>query len=163
LGILKPSPEFDVARKAIAEIAARFPSLHMIEEPEAPVELSVRIPAQAGLAHDVWLGLQNNDELHFSVGNFWLAWVPCSKPSRVSDYVTAVSGFLSGEFRVLEHYHGNRCVKAQLQAPSNAGWRTVGTWSTIFALLPWRESLREVRNAQPIIPPDLSRQAAPGR
>lgn len=146
---MKPAAELTIAREAIAEIAARFPSLQMIEEPDAPVELSIRIPVQDGLSHDTWLALQNNDELHFLVGNFWLEWFPCSKPSRAREFIAAVSGFLSGEYRVLEHYHGNRCVKAQLQAPNGAGWQTVGTWSTLFSLLPLRKTFREVTNAQP--------------
>jgi hypothetical protein len=162
-GIMKPAAELAVAREAIAVIAGRFPSLRMIEEPEAPVELRIRLPVQPGLNHQVWLALQNNDELHFSVGHFWLEWFPCSKPSRVCDYIAAVTGFLSGEYRVLEHYLCKRCIKAELQAPSNSGWQTIGTWRTLLGLLPLRVSLREVINAQPIIPPDLSRQAAPVR
>ena len=71
---MKPTAELAVARQAIAEIAARFPSLQMIEEPEAPVELSILIPVQPGLNHKVWLALQNNDGLHLSVGHFWLEW-----------------------------------------------------------------------------------------
>lgn len=160
---MKPTAELAIARKAIAEIASRFPSLQMIEEPEAPVELSIHIPVQPGLNHKVWLALQNNDELHFSVSHFWLEWFPCTKSSRVAEYVAAVIGFLSGECRVLEHYRGKRCVKAELQAPSNDGWKTIGTWSNLLSFLPLRRSLREVSNAQPVVPPDLSRQAAPVR
>lgn len=152
---MKPTAELTVARQAIAEIAARFPSLQMIEEPEAPVELSILMPVQPGLNHKVWLALQSNDELHFSVGHFWLEWFPCTKPSRVAEYIAAVIGFLSGEYRVLEHYRGERCVKAELQAPSDAGWKTVGTWSNLLSFLPLRRSLREVSNAQPTIPPAL--------
>lgn len=160
---MKPAAEMTVAREAIAAIAGRFPSLRMIEEREAPVELGIRLPVQPGLNHEVWLALQNNDELHFSVGHFWLEWFPCSKASRVNDYIAAVTGFLSGEYRVLEHYLGKRCMKAELQAPSSDGWKTIGTWRTLLGLLPLRGSLREITNAQPIIPPDLLRQAAPGR
>ncbi len=153
---MKPSAEFAIARQAISEIATRFPSLKMIEEPEAAVELSILIPVQPGLNHKVWLALQNNDELHFSVGHFWLEWFPGTNPTRVAEYIGAVIGFLSGEYRVLEHWRGNRCVKAELQAPSNGSWQTIGTWRNLFSFLPLRRSLREVSNAQPIIPPDLA-------
>ena len=95
----------------------------MVEEPNAPVELSIRLLVQPGLRHEVWLALQNKDELHFSVGHFWLEWFPCTQPSRASEYVAAVIGFLSGHYRVLEHYRGKRCEKAELQAPRNAGWK----------------------------------------
>jgi hypothetical protein len=111
----------------------------------------------------VWLALQNNDELHFSVEHFWLEWYPCTKPSRVSEYIAAVIGFLSGEYRVLEHYRGKRCVKAELQAPSDGGWQTIGTWSNLLSFLPMRQSFRAVSNAQPIISPALAHNAAQGR
>jgi hypothetical protein len=150
--IMKPSSELAVAREAISAIANRFPSLRMIEEPEAPNELSIRLPVQPGLNHEVWLAFQNNDELHFSVGHFWLEWFPCSKPSRVSEYIAAVTGFLSGDYRILEHYLGKRCIRAELQAPTSRGWQTIGTWRTFLGLLPMRGSLCEITNAQPTVP-----------
>jgi hypothetical protein len=160
---MNPAAELVIAREAIAAIAGRFASLRMIEEPEDPVELSIRLPVQPGLNHEVWLALQNNDELSFSVGHFWLEWFPCSKASCVDEYIAAVTGFLSGEYRVLEHYLGKHCMKAELHAPSPSGWQTIGSWRTALGLLPLRGSLREITNAQPIIPADLSRQAAPVR
>lgn len=143
---MNTAPELIIARKAIAKIATRFPSLTMIEEPNVPVELSIRLPVQPGLNYEVWLALQNNDELHFSVGNFWLEWFPCTESSRVKEYISAVTGFLSSQYRVLEHYRGKHCVKAELQAPSGGDWKTVGTWSNLLSFLPLRSSLREVSN-----------------
>lgn len=160
---MTPAAELAVAREAIAVIAGCFPSLRMIEEPEAPVALSIRLPVQPGLNHEVWLALQNNDELHFSVGHFWLAWFPCSNALRVNEYVAAVTGFLSGEYRVLEHYLGKHCFKAELQAPGTNGWQTVGWRRTVLGLLPLRGAIREICNAPTIPPADLSRQAAPAR
>src|SRR5262245_44466812 len=55
-----------IAREAIADISARFPTLRMVENPKDPVELSVTLPVQPGLKQQVWLCLQNIDELHFS-------------------------------------------------------------------------------------------------
>lgn len=57
-GIMNTAPELIIARKAIAKIAIRFPSLTMIEEPTVPVELSIRLPVQPGLNYEVWLALQ---------------------------------------------------------------------------------------------------------
>jgi hypothetical protein len=136
-----------IAHQAIADIAARFPTLRMVENPEDPVELSITLPIQPGLKQKVWLCLQNIDELHFSVGNFWLEWFPCTNPDRVREYVEAVCGYLSGEYRVLEHYRGKRCVKAELQAPAAADWKTIGTWSRLSLPIPWEKSFNEVRNA----------------
>jgi hypothetical protein len=137
----------NIARGAIAAVAARFPHLSMVEDVGVPVELSITLPVQPGLRQKVWLCLQNMDELHFSVGHFLLEWFPCSKPSRVSDYVDAVSGYLSGTYRILEFYRGKRCVKAQLQAPDSGSWRAVGTWRTLWSAIPWKDSIVELRNA----------------
>jgi hypothetical protein len=135
-----------VARHAFSEIAARFPSLNIVENVGDPVEISLTIPPQPGCKYSVWLCLQNFDELHFSVGNFWLEWFPCTKPERVKSYIDAVSGFLSGKYRVLEYYRGEKCVKAKLQAPQSEKWRTLGTWSTLALPFPLRRTVREIRN-----------------
>ena len=136
-----------IARQAVADIAARFPTLRMVENPKDPVELSITLPVQPGLKQKVRLCLQNYDELHFSVGNFWLEWFPCTNPDRVREYVKIVCGYLSGEYRVLEHYRGKRCVKAELQAPVAANWKTIATWSRLSLPIPWGKSFNEVRNA----------------
>ena len=135
-----------IAEAAFAEIAARFPGLQVIRETDAPVEISLTLPVQPGLAHKVWLCLQNDDELHFSVEHFWLEWFPCTDPSRVRDYVDAVCGYLSGQYRILEHYRGKKCVMAALQAPDGAGWKTIGTWGTPWWPIPWKKTFKEVRN-----------------
>jgi hypothetical protein len=141
-----PSPE-SVAREALAAIQTRFPGLRMVEDRDAPVELSVSIPVQEGLKYKVWLGFQNRDELHFSVEHFWLEWFPCSNPSRVAAYVEAVTAFLSGKARVLERYRGAKCVAADLQLSDGAAWHTIGKWSRLAWPFPWKVTTREVRNA----------------
>jgi hypothetical protein len=135
-----------IARSVFAEIANRFPSLKMIENVGEQVEISITIPAQPGLSHEVWLCLQNRDELHFYVGSFWLEWFPCTKHDRVEAYLNAVTGFLSGKYRVLEHYRGERCYKAQLQKPEDGRWQTIGTWGTIWIPLSFRKTTKELRN-----------------
>ncbi|GGE48783.1 hypothetical protein GCM10007421_23820 [Halopseudomonas oceani] len=136
-----------IARKALAEIEARFPWLKLLEDRDAPVELSVTIPVQPGIKQEIWLCLQNYDELHFSVGHFCLGWFPCTDPERVSEYVDAVCGFIGGESRVIEQYRGDRCVKARLQAPDQGKWKTIGTWTRLSLPFPWRVTWNEVRNA----------------
>ena len=136
-----------IAEHAFAKIAARFPSLRMVRDEAAPVEISITIPVQPGLKHEIWLCLQNGDELHFGVGGFWLESFPCTDPSTVRHYLDAVIGFISGDHRVLEHYRGSTCVFARLQAPCSTGWTTIGTRMIGFGLLiPWRRSVRELRN-----------------
>jgi len=137
-----------IAEEAFQRISERFPSLVMKRTPSVPVELSVDIPAQPGLKYAVNLNLQNRDELHFSVGNFWLEWFPCTELSKVEAYIDAVSGFLAGRYRVLEYYRGNKCVKAELQAPSpGGGWETKGTSVHLRFPFPLRKQLKELINA----------------
>lgn len=136
-----------IAREAIAEISARFPSLKMVEDLDAPVELSITLPAQPGLKQKVWLALQNNDELHFSVSHLWLSWYPCTDSTCLRAYIEAVCQYLAGESRVLEHYRGKMCIKAELQVPSEAGWQTIGTSSKSWLPLFLSTARVEVRNA----------------
>lgn len=136
-----------IAKNAIAEIQRRFPSQRIVEDQGVPVELSFSIPVQAGVKHKVWLALQNNDELIFSVGSFQGEWFPCTDPARVKEFVEAVVGYLSGNYRILEHRRGAKCVKAQLQAPEGATWKTLSTWSNLWTLIPGRKTTNELRNA----------------
>ena len=98
----------EIAKRTFSEIETRFPHLQTIVDEAVPVEFSVTLPVQPGLKYKVNLNLQNRDELHFSVSHLWLEWFPCTQPARVDEYITAVSGFLSGEFRIVEHYRGDR-------------------------------------------------------
>lgn len=136
-----------IAKGAIAEIQRRFPSLRIVEDQGVPVELSFSVPVQAGVKHKVWLGLQSNDELSFGVGSFQVEWFPCTDPARVKEFVEAVAGYLSGNYRILEYRRGAKCVKAQLQAPEGTTWKTLGTWSNLWALIPGRKTTSELRNA----------------
>jgi len=135
-----------IARRVFAEIAKRFPLLNMVEERDAPVEISITMPIQPGLSHEVWLCLQNHDELGFSVGHFYIEFFPCTKQDRVEKYVDAVSGFLSGEYRILEHYLGKKCYRAQLQKPDGVRWRAVANWATIFIPPSLKKTVKELRN-----------------
>ena len=130
-----------IAQEAFSRIGARSPGLAMKQDMSAPVELSIEIPVQPGLKYAVHLNLQNRDELHFSVENFWLEWFPCTDPSRVEAYIETVSGFLSGHYRILEHHRGRRCTRADLQKPApGGGWTTIGTtvhWGLSFS---WRST-----------------------
>lgn len=89
-----------------------FPALRMDLRRDHPhLDLNVDVPAQPGLAFDVNLNLQG-DELHLSAAAFWLGWFPCTDPEVAERYRDAVSGLLSGRYRILEHLVGRRVVKA---------------------------------------------------
>jgi hypothetical protein len=74
-------------------------------------------------------------------------WFPCTEPENVGRYFDAVSGLLSGEFRILEHWRGSRPVKAQLQRPISGGWESVTTWRDVSAIVPWpKKTFKVVQN-----------------
>ncbi len=128
------------------DIRRVFPHLSMELHLEHPhVDLLMDVPRQDGLAFDVNLNLQG-DALHLSAGSFWLEWFPCVDPEVVAGYRDAVTGLLSGRYRIIEYYAGRRAVKAQLQRPVGEAWQTIGTSSNLGIWLPWRRSSRILQN-----------------
>ena len=138
-----------IARQALAEIFGRFSHLTYEESETDPVEISINVPAQPGLRHELWLALQNNDELTFSVGRFQVEWFPCTDPERAEEFIESVCNFIAGKYRVLEHYRGQRCIKAQLQRPVDGGWKTVATWSMLA--LPFGKKTTQVLTNSPVL------------
>jgi hypothetical protein len=139
----------EVATKAFFEIRSRFPSLR-IEEDESfqDVQLSWTIPIQNGLKYSVWLGFQNVDELNFVVqGNFSTDRFPITDPSVVEQFVNEVCGFLSGKYRVVEFYRGEKCVSGRLEAPSEGGWKPVSSWARLHFPVPWKKTTKVLQNA----------------
>lgn len=137
----------DIGRKTIETIFSRFPDLEWQEDSELPVELSFTLYEQAGLRHKVWLALQNGDELTLGISHFQCEWFPCTDERRAAEYIDAVVGWVSGLYRIREHYRGSRCVKAQLQRPARDEWQTLATWSRPWLPLPFKKTYRTVRNA----------------
>lgn len=127
----------EIAQKVFTKIQQEAPNLTMRIHIDEPVELCMDILKQAGLKFDVHLNLQNNDELHLVIGNFWCEWFPCTKEEKVEQYIDAALGLLSGRYRILEHYHGKKAIKAELQVPENDGWKTTATWETFWLPFPW--------------------------
>lgn len=140
--------EFEIALSTFEKVRAVFPALSMkLDLNPKNVDLAMDIPAQPGLCFNVHLNLQNQDELHLSASAFWCEWFPCTNPKKVEKYLEAVSGLLSGEFRILEHWRGKRRVKTQLQRQSRGRWENVATWLDVSAVVIWpRKSYRVVQN-----------------
>ena len=140
--------ESEIALSTFENLRGRFPALSMnLDLRPAHVDVAMDIPAQPGLSFEVHLNLQNRDELHLVASAFWCEWFPCSNPRKVERYIEAVSGLLSGEFRILEHWRGRRPVKAQLQRPNGRDWTNVATWGDVSAIVPWpRKALKVVQN-----------------
>lgn len=82
----------------------------------------------------------------FGVCRFYCEWFPCAKPEKAEKYLDAVTGFLSGEYRILEHYRGKTCYKAKLQKSEGNRWQTIATWATIWIPLSFKKTVKELRN-----------------
>jgi hypothetical protein len=140
--------QYEIALSTFERIRAAFPALVMnLDFHHKYVDIAMDIPVQPGLLFDVHLNLQNFDELHLSASALWVEWFPCTDLKKVDVYFEAVSGLLSGQFRILEHWRGRRVVRAQLQRPSNRGWKTIANWLTLSACVPWPpKTFRVVQN-----------------
>ncbi|OPY88314.1 MAG: hypothetical protein A4E71_00525 [Smithella sp. PtaU1.Bin162] len=137
-----------IAQDVFARIQKEFPHLSMRIHNDQPVELSMDIPKQEGLNFDIYLNLQNNDELHLMAGNFfWLEWFPCTKGEKVEEYLAAVLGLISGKYRICEHYRGKKAVRAELQVQGKDGkWKTIGAWSKLSLPFPCRKHYQILQN-----------------
>lgn len=137
------------ALKLFWEIQAAFPHLTMqVSTSDPDLAVSVEVLRQPGLDFDVFMNLQNEDELHLCAGEFWCSWFPISNPSRIQDYREAVVGVLSGSCQIVEFIRWGRGVGADLQAPGPEGWKTVA--KSRHGLLPikWFAQARVLRNSQ---------------
>tara|TARA_R110000782_G_scaffold58236_7_gene121863 strand:- start:1104 stop:1541 length:438 start_codon:yes stop_codon:yes gene_type:complete len=143
---VESAESIEIGYATIARVLRQFPSLRAIEDSDVPVEISFTLPVQNGLQHKVWLALQNNDELTFGVNHFQCEWFPCTESSRAEEFVDAVAGWLSGRHRILEHYRGSRCVKAELQARDEDEWKTLATWSLLWIPFPFRKTFEVLTN-----------------
>lgn len=133
------------AEDSFAKIFARFPNLQVIKNKDDPVEISYTLPVQDGLKYEVWLCLQNNDELHLQVENFWVGWFSCAYEEIVQKYEDAVIKFLLGESRIVEYYNGKRCAKAIFQRFENGEWVSGATSRHGLAALGfWKKKTQKI-------------------
>lgn len=126
-----------IALSMFARIRSAHPALTMfVDFHPKRADLAMDIPAQTRLSFDVALSLQNLDELHLDVSVLSFTWYPCTKLETIEEYMESVSGLLSGQFRVLEHWRGTRAVRAELQRPCGSEWKTIAGRSNLLSF-PW--------------------------
>ena len=144
--------EFEIALSTFERLRNRFPALSMNLDPHpSNMDVAMYVPVQPGLSFKVHLKLQNQNELHLvvSASLYQWFWFPCSNPEQVERYVEAVSGLLSGEFRIVEHWRGKRLVKAPLQRPDGSDWKTIATDIDALAIVPWPRKTLQVVQVHP--------------
>jgi len=145
---MKRTVSRDEIVRLFEKIQSTFPHLQMnLDLHPEHLDLDMEIPRQDGLAFHVNVNLQG-DELHLSAGSLWGQWFPCCEQTTSDAFFNAVCGLLSGRWRVLEHYRGDKPIKAELQQPDGHRWRTVYTWSALRLPSLRRVRKRVLRNAQ---------------
>jgi len=133
----------DIAERIKHEFSALSLEINL-DDPN--VDWSINIPKQSGLTFDLHLNRQG-DELHLSVGGFWLEWFPLEQSQVVNYYTDAVIGLISGKYRILEYVRRGRSIGGKLQAPDGDSWKTIGNSSTGILPRSWFSTTRVLQNA----------------
>jgi hypothetical protein len=138
----------DIAVETFQILKDEFPQFIIeIDESSNYTELEVSIPVQGGVYYEINLNLQNTDELHFNVDDFWGQWFPCTDPKIVDSYLSVVRGFLRGKYRIKVFSRKGKPYKRLLQSPkvSGGGWKIEYTHTSTH----WpcfKPQIRYVRN-----------------
>jgi len=83
--------------------------------------------------------------MHLNVSHFWVEWFPCTDKECTKRYIDAVSGFLSGEYRVVEYFRGEKYIKSKLQKPQDGKWNDMaGHYGSLFPF--FSNDMRIIRN-----------------
>jgi hypothetical protein len=93
-------------------------------DPLAPVELSLTFPRQPGLQRDIWVCLQNDDELWFTVDRFTYCAFPY--PEVWPTYETLLKGIFLGTCMV--QHNGRTSVLMSLEGSE---WTRVAVYWTL--------------------------------
>jgi hypothetical protein len=130
----------------LATIRREHPSLRSELLDRAPVP-AARFPVQPGLAFTIGVSVQG-DELHLTAGDhLWIEMFPSSRPGLLEIFVASVAGLMSGQYRVVESYVGDRAVSARLERRDDRGdWKRTATWGNLRSLLPFPRRQRILRN-----------------
>jgi hypothetical protein len=115
----------ELAIQTFEKIQSLFPSLIMtVDRNPEHVDVSMDILKQPGLDFNIYLNLQNEDEFHISTPDIWCEWFPAD-PQIAEEYVKAVKGLITGEYRILKFTRNGTAYKAILEAENNGQWETI--------------------------------------
>jgi hypothetical protein len=88
----------EATRQTFIGIAERH-GLKWEWDSDAPVELACWLPAQDGLDFELWLNLQNEDEIGVQTDIFTAEWFPANDPSKCSAFINFVDGLIAGDVK----------------------------------------------------------------
>ncbi|MDD4911534.1 MAG: hypothetical protein PHP57_04515 [Sideroxydans sp.] len=149
------APQTDAAEAMFHQLQRQFPNLRMtVNRPATHYLVDLLIDRQSGLVFDVYLYLENNDELHLVAGDHHYEWFPCTDPSLVEECFTATCGLLNGEYRILECRRSTDIVRGELQRQTVTDpekWETtLHSISAGFSFRLWNEKTCDIlQNIQP--------------
>ncbi len=118
------------ATELFQRFAERNGLVHRVSA-EAPVEVCWIFPPQDNLSEEIYLALQNADELNFGVGSFWSYFFPFDE--AVADFESLLDDWVAGRARVLEYAFGWRL----LQRHEDGDWVTVYQAASISPVRGW--------------------------
>lgn len=142
------SASIDRSREAKAlfiQLAESYGFQYVIgDDEEGFVEIT--LPRQKGLSQEIWLNLQNNDELWVAFGEASFSMFPFLE---VKDkYLDGVNGWIRGKYRVLEAdppfgKSWGLTQKLKLQKPARGKWETIASCGSLlgWVFYPWRKSV----------------------
>jgi hypothetical protein len=136
----------DRARDLFTEIASRH-QLAIEWDVKAPVELACWLRKQRGLDWDLWLNLQNNDELGVQHDVFTAKWFPGHDARKEAKFVTVVDGLISGDVRIkcFSRNPGKKPYRVDLEELSANEWRRAFTYRCGFSVR-FPASIQVLRN-----------------
>jgi hypothetical protein len=119
----------DRVRAVFSDIAARH-KLAIEWDNSAPVELACWFRKQPGLDWDLWLNLQNDDEIGIQHEFFTAEWFPITDPREEAAFIVAVDGLILGDVRLKCMYSGRDGLpyRVDLERVSAATWYPLFTY-----------------------------------
>ncbi|USN99215.1 MAG: hypothetical protein H6810_00615 [Phycisphaeraceae bacterium] len=136
-----------IARTTFEKLQRSHPVLESTIREDPNVDLVMEWPRQPGLAFPILLGFQELDELHLCAADLWCQWFPCTDAKVVEEFVELVNGLIDGRARIVQTLHRGAIIKAELQSPTESGWRTRATWSKVnLTIVPRRTETRIVQS-----------------
>lgn len=112
----------DHARTFLSGIAENHNlQCHQVENDFAALDVRFFDPSKS--EEILSLNLQNHDEIHLHIGDFWAEWFPYPQVSEKIE--TALRAWLNRSARIVHHYRGDRLLKITMEVPNGDGWETV--------------------------------------
>lgn len=128
------------ARRLFVEIADRH-GLSIEWDERSPVELACFLRRQPSLDWDLWLNVQNIDEIGVQHDFFCAEWFPADEPRKESAFIAAVDGLISGDVRLKCHFVRSAAKPYLVDLERHAD----DSWSSIFRYhRSWRFGRRAV-------------------